>query len=505
MVRAAERGTNSVPSSLASVERTLERVIECLANGAHTREARALLIEARRLRNVVANWRSIPPSPDVHDEMLERVMELSTAVGIAFLDAAGKLREEPEPESYPQITGGDAKEADQDDADAYSLDFEPHLYSLEGETSARRQAIPPPAPPQRPEPTTGLRGASQPRPQAAPFVTAHDNPYVAIVSGSAAMRPSSVPPAWSPAPSISMPVLEDEGAPPHLVVTRSPAPPSDEPPPTQPRHRQRPTSDSPPLPQPSPTAPKPVSAPPQPEPITRPSYRPPVTTRRASGPPPPLQEDWLVDPGLPGPLPGDLGLDPAEGEPLGVPRTAVTAVAVTMGDPVDPLLVFLNEPYSPRADAYRAVRRKLTSSGNPRVIGVTSAHKGEGKTTLAVNLALTLREGGRGQVLLIEANLVAPSFTRLFGFPPPVCFLLQLSRHLEDPRAPWIAAEPMARLHVMGIDATLKHPPLLDSVAFSAGMERLLQAGYEDLKQSDTRKCGGKNCGKQLVGIQVRR
>lgn len=466
MVRAAERGANAVPSSLAAVERTLDRTIEALSSGAHTREARALMIEARRLRNVVANWRSIPPPPDVHDEMLERVGQLAGAVGIAFPDAAGERAveraAEPEPDGYPHIIVDDPRV--EVEGDAYSLDFEPHLYSLEGDTSARREAIPWQAPPQRSEPTTGARGAAQLRRQSVP------------------------PPAWSPATAAPMPVLEDDDAP-HVV--RPPQPPApEEPPATQPRPRLRPASDSPAAPRPSPAAPRPASMPPPAllEPITRPSL--PPLVGGASSPPPPARESWFGAPGLP----RDLGHDPADGEPLGVARTVVTAVAVTMSDPVDPLLMFLTEPYSPRADAYRGVRRKLTSSGNPRVIGITSAHAGEGKTTLAANLALTLREGGRGQVLLIEANLVAPSFTRLFGFPPPVCVLLQLAQHLEDPRAPWIAAEPMARLHVMGIDATVKHPPLLDSVSFSTGMARLVQAGYEYIIVDSPPVLGSVNC-----------
>ena len=83
----AAGGVDAPSSSFASMERTLDRAIECLTSGPQTREARALLIEARRLRSVVANWRSIPPPADVHDEMLDRVLQLSTAVGAAFPDA----------------------------------------------------------------------------------------------------------------------------------------------------------------------------------------------------------------------------------------------------------------------------------------------------------------------------------------------------------------------------------------------------------------------------------
>jgi len=185
------------------------------------------------------------------------------------------------------------------------------------------------------------------------------------------------------------------------------------------------------------------------------------------------------EPPSPPPPPARVVESIVEHDELGAPRTLVTVEAVSLPDPVNPALLFLTEPYSPRADAYRALRRKLVSSGNPRVIGITSAHPGEGKTTFALNLALTLRESARGRVLLVEANHRAPSFHKLLGFLPSRCFLDQLDAHLDDPRAPWVAAEPMPKLHVMAIDPRIKHPPLLDPVAFGTGMDRLKQAGYE--------------------------
>jgi len=113
------------------------------------------------------------------------------------------------------------------------------------------------------------------------------------------------------------------------------------------------------------------------------------------------------------------------------------------------------------------------------VIAITSANAGEGKTVFALNFALTLREVARGPVLVVEVNHRAPGMAKLLGIPPTPCFIGQLQSHVEDPRAPWIAAEPLAKLHVMAVDPERKHPPLLDTVAFSNGMERLKQAGYE--------------------------
>ena len=139
MARAAG-GASAPSSSFTSLERTLDRTIECLVAGAQSREARALLIEARRLRSVVANWRSIPPPTDVHDEMLDRVLQLSTAVGAAFPEAADR-----DGEDLTRVAADpSAFRREEEETEAYALDFEPHLYSLETTT---RQAVPPPRPP----------------------------------------------------------------------------------------------------------------------------------------------------------------------------------------------------------------------------------------------------------------------------------------------------------------------------------------------------------------------
>jgi Mrp family chromosome partitioning ATPase len=172
-------------------------------------------------------------------------------------------------------------------------------------------------------------------------------------------------------------------------------------------------------------------------------------------------------------------LEVPPGAELMVPGTMIVVRGVKLADPKPAALAFLDDAGSPRADAYRSLRRKLAASGNPRVVGVTSAGRAEGKTTLACNLALALRESARGRVLLVEANHRAPSLAKLLGFPPPKCFLDQLARHVDDPDAPWIAAEPLPRWHVMAIDAAPNRAPLLDPVAFAAGIAQLKKADYE--------------------------
>ena len=81
-------------------------------------------------------------------------------------------------------------------------------------------------------------------------------------------------------------------------------------------------------------------------------------------------------------------------------------------------LVTLKHPRSPIAEAYRVLRTNLRFSGieNPTgALVVTSAGPGEGKTTTAANLAVTMAQGGR-RVILIDTDLRRPTIHKLFGF-----------------------------------------------------------------------------------------
>ena len=148
---------------------------------------------------------------------------------------------------------------------------------------------------------------------------------------------------------------------------------------------------------------------------------------------------------------------------------------------LDDRLVLLNDPYSSRADAYRALRRKLSASGGPRAIAVTSALSCEGKTTCAVNLALAFRESSQDDVLLVEANPRAPSLAALFAFEPPLCFAAQMTKNRNRRKASWTVAEPLERLHVLAMDPAAERAPLLDPVAFANALEQLGEAGYDHI------------------------
>ncbi len=71
---------------------------------------------------------------------------------------------------------------------------------------------------------------------------------------------------------------------------------------------------------------------------------------------------------------------------------------------------------SPAKEAYRILRTNLLFSQHParmRSIAITSAAPGEGKTTVAVNLAIAFAQGG-AKVLLIDADLRRSRLHRMF-------------------------------------------------------------------------------------------
>ncbi len=74
---------SSQPAGAAQVEKVLDDLIARLSKGDSTKEVRAALIEARRLRNVTLRWAAIPPPPDARREMMSRVMDLVAQAGVA--------------------------------------------------------------------------------------------------------------------------------------------------------------------------------------------------------------------------------------------------------------------------------------------------------------------------------------------------------------------------------------------------------------------------------------
>ena len=97
---------------------------------------------------------------------------------------------------------------------------------------------------------------------------------------------------------------------------------------------------------------------------------------------------------------------------LGMIPAVVPAAGATAPRPAA-----LRQPDGPVAEAYRVVRTNLlfsTVGEGGRALMVTSTNPGEGKTTTAANLAISLAANG-ARVLVVDADLRRPTLHQHFG------------------------------------------------------------------------------------------
>lgn len=104
-----------------------------------------------------------------------------------------------------------------------------------------------------------------------------------------------------------------------------------------------------------------------------------------------------------------------------IPRLATHDRALarrkTKGTPLAPILPVHFRPHSAEAEAYRALRASLYFSIHDmpqRVIQITSPSPGDGSSTLAANLAVSIAQSGK-RGILIDANLRNPCLHEIFG------------------------------------------------------------------------------------------
>jgi capsular exopolysaccharide synthesis family protein len=137
-------------------------------------------------------------------------------------------------------------------------------------------------------------------------------------------------------------------------------------------------------------------------------------------------------------------------------------------------LVALNSPKSHAAEAYRGLRSSLLLSSidrPPRVIVVTSAFPGEGKTTTTVNTAIAFAQRGE-RVLLVDADLRRGSLDRVFNLDDKN---FGLSTVLTQPAAHRTLASPLPELPMLQVLPTGPRPPNPAEMLSSNRMEEQLR------------------------------
>jgi Mrp family chromosome partitioning ATPase len=155
---------------------------------------------------------------------------------------------------------------------------------------------------------------------------------------------------------------------------------------------------------------------------------------------------------------------------------SVVIEAVTLPTAPDPRLVMLDSHASAHARAFRLLRHRLLAQGDPRIIAVTSAEPGEGKTTCAANLALALADETFARVLLLEANLRRPAFAALFGYSPAPTFMDRLVQY-RDATPPYaVAGVNGTRLHLAALPGVAPNGARLDRLLLSVVLQDLRSA-----------------------------
>jgi capsular exopolysaccharide synthesis family protein len=138
-------------------------------------------------------------------------------------------------------------------------------------------------------------------------------------------------------------------------------------------------------------------------------------------------------------------------------------------------IVVHTDPGSAGADRFRFLRmclRELWSAGKLKSLLITSPLPQEGKSTIALNLATALAEGGKRTVLLIEADLHRPTLTEQLGLERRA----GLADCLEGSLSPFSALRRLEPIgwYLLPAGETRRNPTeLLQTEAFAGVLQKL--------------------------------
>jgi capsular exopolysaccharide synthesis family protein len=138
-------------------------------------------------------------------------------------------------------------------------------------------------------------------------------------------------------------------------------------------------------------------------------------------------------------------------------------------------IAVITDPRSPGADRFRYLRmrlREVKEAVKLQKLLITSPLPQDGKSTVALNVATALAEGGRRRVLLIEADLYHPSLIQRLGLQPRT----GLGECLEEGLDPLLAVRHLQPLGWYLLSAGQVHgnpTELLQSEALSRVFQRV--------------------------------
>jgi protein-tyrosine kinase len=142
-------------------------------------------------------------------------------------------------------------------------------------------------------------------------------------------------------------------------------------------------------------------------------------------------------------------------------------------------LVAAREPFSDRAEEFRSLRGGLLatvfSDMGKRALAVVSAEKGDGKTYMVSNLAVSFSQFS-GRTLLIDANLRNPELHRILRMKSSAMGLSNLLAGEAQTEAV-VPVEGIEGLHFLGAGSAMTNPvQLLQGPRFSLLLEQMVDS-----------------------------
>jgi Mrp family chromosome partitioning ATPase len=177
-----------------------------------------------------------------------------------------------------------------------------------------------------------------------------------------------------------------------------------------------------------------------------------------------------------------LSVRPPPG-PVVIDEPSVQVVGLPFDPECEGAIEMLREAPVPALGALRVLRHRLEKlrQGKPIVLSVVSPCEGEGKSTVAARLAMTLAEAERARVVLVEGNLARPRLAQMLGLrvPEDMGMSAQIRRRHMGRWEPWNVVRIGASLFVLaepGPEASF--PGALHSTWFEAAI-RALRDSYD--------------------------
>lgn len=164
---------------------------------------------------------------------------------------------------------------------------------------------------------------------------------------------------------------------------------------------------------------------------------------------------------------------------LGIPVLATIPLIGDRTVPARGMVAHLKQT-SEVAESFRTLRASLLLKEeirNARVLMITSAGPGEGKSLVSANLAISLAQDGR-KTLLVGADLRRPVLSKIFGADPDSAGLAEVLKG-EIPWPEALLRQDVANLDVMGSGLVPSHPSELLGRKQLADFLRAARGAYQ--------------------------